>query len=347
MSIADAVAAVMFAGVVVYAVLGGADFGSGVWDLLAGGARRGERTRRLIDHAIGPVWEANHVWLIFVLVFLWTGFPEAFAAMMTSLAVPFWLVGLGVVLRGAAFALRKYTPTIGWARVAGVVFAAASLLTPFFLGSIAGAVSSGRVGLDGTAARHSTAFSPTSLLGGVLAVLTCTFLAGVFLAAEADRLGDKDLAHSMSRRSIVAGAVTGVVAVVGIIPIEIDAPTLAHGLTGRSVGIVVVSAAAGLATVWLLIVGRPRLARASAGSAVASLTTGGGVRRCPVAAGDLVVRSGTAGGDATLVGLTIAAGLAAVLILPALAYLFVLADTNRLGEQAGGSSRLTFDDDEL
>jgi len=344
-SIADAVAAVMFAGVVVYAVLGGADFGSGVWDLLAGGAQRGERTRRLIDHAIGPVWEANHVWLIFVLVFLWTGFPEAFAAMMTSLSVPFWLVGLGVVLRGAGFALRKYTPTIGWARVAGVVFAAASLLTPFFLGSIAGAVSSGRVGLDGTAARHSTAFSPTSLLGGVLAVLTCTFLAGVFLAAEADRLGDKDLAHSMSRRSIVAGAVTGVVAVVGIIPIEIDAPTLAHGLTGRAVGIVIVSAAAGLTTMWLLIVGRLRPARVSAVIAVASITIGWGVAQYPWVLVDELTIKESAGAHTTLVGLTIAAGLAAVLILPALAYLFVLADTNRLGEQTGGTSRLTFDDE--
>ena len=95
MSLVDVVAAMMFIGVVLYAVFAGADFGSGVWDLAAGDAQRGGRLRRLIDHAIGPVWEANHVWLIFVIVFLWTAFPDAFAQLMRTLAIPFWLAGLG------------------------------------------------------------------------------------------------------------------------------------------------------------------------------------------------------------------------------------------------------------
>ena len=96
-SSADAVAAVMFAAVTLYAVFAGADFGTGLWDLLAGGAKKGAPTRRLIDKALGPVWEANHVWLIFVIVLLWSGFPRPFATIMRELAVPFWLVGLGIV----------------------------------------------------------------------------------------------------------------------------------------------------------------------------------------------------------------------------------------------------------
>ena len=145
MSLADVVAIILFVGVIAYAVLGGADFGSGVWDLTAGDAEKGGRLRRVIDHAIGPVWEANHVWLIFVLVVLWTGFPDAFAALMRTLAIPFWLAGLGIVLRGAGFAFRKFAPDLRFARASGIVFAASSLITPFFLGAIAGAVASGRV----------------------------------------------------------------------------------------------------------------------------------------------------------------------------------------------------------
>ncbi len=334
MSAADAVAAVMFAGIIVYAVLGGADFGSGVWDLLAGGARRGASTRRLIDHAIGPVWEANHVWLIFILVFLWTGFPTVFSSMITSLAVPFWLVSVGVVLRGAAFALRKYTPTLRWARVTGAVFAGASLLTPFFLGSIAGAIASGRIDLSGAPAGLSTAFAPTSVLGGFLAVLTCTFLAGVFLAAEADRLGEQDLAEAMRVRSIAVGVVTGVVALVGVVPIKADAPTLADGLTGRALSLVVLSALAGVGTLELLRSRRFRMARASAVVAVGSIVLGWGVAQYPWLLVDHAKIDGSSGADATLVGLLVAAGLAVVLIVPALVYLYVLADSNRVGDRA-------------
>ena len=206
MSVADVVAAIMFAGVVLYSVFGGADFGSGVWDLTAGEAERGGRTRRLIDHAIGPVWEANHVWLIFVLVFLWTGFPSAFAALMTTVAIPFWLAGLGIVARGAGCAFRKYAPTLRWAQASGVVFAFASLLTPFFLGTIAGAVASGRVPADGNGDLLGSWLNPTSLLGGVLAVATCTYL-------DAAKLGQLDLADQLRTKSLIGGLVTGVVAV--------------------------------------------------------------------------------------------------------------------------------------
>src|SRR3954469_19834630 len=103
----NAVAVVLFVAITAYAVFGGADFGAGFWDLTAGGAQRGERPRALIDHSIGPVWEANHVWLIFSLVVLWTAFSEAFASIMLTLFVPLTLAALGIVLRGSSFAFRK------------------------------------------------------------------------------------------------------------------------------------------------------------------------------------------------------------------------------------------------
>jgi cytochrome d ubiquinol oxidase subunit II len=142
MSAAVAVAVAMFAGLGVYALFGGADFGAGFFDLTAG-RRRGDELRSQIDHSIGPVWEANHVWLIYVLVIAWTGFPTAFAAVTTTLMLPLALALLGIVARGASFAFRKYAPSYGHAQLFGVVFSGSSLIAPFFLGTVAGAIASG------------------------------------------------------------------------------------------------------------------------------------------------------------------------------------------------------------
>src|SRR5690606_2826542 len=127
----------------------GADFGSGAWDLTAGDVKRGARIRALVDHSIGPVWEANHVWLIFVLVYLWTAFPRPFVAIMTTLIVPLALAAVGIVLRGAGFAFRKFSSSVDQARVFGAFFATSSVITPFFLGTVAGAVASGRAPAEG------------------------------------------------------------------------------------------------------------------------------------------------------------------------------------------------------
>lgn len=331
MSVVDLVAAVMFLGVVLYAVFGGADFGSGVWDLSAGNAERGGRLRRLIDHAIGPVWEANHVWLIFVLVFLWTGFPTAFAQLMRTLAIPFWLAGLGIVLRGAGFAFRKFSPSLKWARLAGAVFAASSLITPFFLGTIAGGVASGRVPAEGTGDLWTSWLNPTSILGGVLAVLTCTFLAGVFLAADAAGLGAPRLADRLRRGSIAVGVATGVVALVGVVPLAIDAETLFDRLTGRGAPLVALSAIGGVATLALLRTARLRAARATAVVAVGSIVVGWGVAQYPWVLVDELHLDDRAADDNILWGLVVAFGLAGVLVVPPLVYLLFLADRNEVG----------------
>lgn len=328
MSLADSVAAVMFVAILLYAVFGGADFGSGVWDLTAGDARQGAATRRLIDHAVGPVWEANHVWLIFVLVFLWSGFPEAFVLLMNSVGVPFWLAGLGIVARGAGFAFRKFSATLRWARTAGVVFASASLLTPFFLGTIAGAAASG--GFDETSVWTSWT-RPVSILGGVLAVATCTYLAGVFLCASAAKLGQNVLAEELRVKSLIGGAVTGVVVLGGIPLLITQDRVLVDGLLGRALPLVIASSVLGIASVWLLATGRLIWARAAATGAVATVVLGWGVAQYPWIILNEITIDEAAGARSTLIGLLAATGVAAVLVVPSLLYLYYLADSDRIG----------------
>ncbi len=145
MSTVDITAVVLWLGVTAYAVFGGADFGGGFWDLVAGRGEQGDRARALIADSIGPVWETNHTWLIFDLVVLWTAFPVAFAAIMTTLFIPLSLAAFGIVLRGAAFAFRPLTSDPAGRRAASAVFAASSVITPFFLGTAVGAIAGGRV----------------------------------------------------------------------------------------------------------------------------------------------------------------------------------------------------------
>ncbi|MCF6379905.1 cytochrome d ubiquinol oxidase subunit II [Nocardioides KLBMP 9356] len=327
MSLELAVAAAMFLGVVVYAVLGGADFGSGFFDLTAGGSRRGAELRTLVDHSIGPVWEANHVWLIYVLVIWWTGFPESFAAAMSTLVLPLLLALLGIVLRGASFAFRKYSETLGQARLLGVTFAVSSILTPFFLGTVAGAIASGRVPVEGVGDRWSSWVNPTSLFGGVIAVGTCAFLAGVFLTADAERSGRGRLAGELRTRTLVVGLATGAVVFAALVPILHDAPVLGDGLLGRAAPLVVLSAVAGTTTLLLLVRRRYRPARWAAALAVASVVSGWGVAQYPWLLVDQVTIVDAAGASATLWGLLVAVGLAAVVVVPPLAYLLRLTQT--------------------
>ena len=327
MSIEVAVAAAMFAGVVAYAVLGGADFGSGFFDLTAGSSRRGAQLRTLVDHSIGPVWEANHVWLIYVLVIWWTGFPESFAATMTTLALPLLFALLGIVLRGASFAFRKYSATLGQARLFGVIFAASSILAPFFLGTVAGAIASGRVPAEGVGDRWSSWLNPTSIFGGLIAVGTCAFLAGVFLAADAARSDQARLAEDLRIRALGVGAVTGVIVYVALAPVMEDAPTLSEGLTGRAAPLVVLSALAGASTLWLLWRRRYAVARWPAVVAVAAVVSGWGIAQYPWLLVDEVTIVDAAGATATLQALLVAVGLAVVIVVPPLAYLFRLTQS--------------------
>jgi len=321
---------VLFLGVLAYAMLGGADFGAGFWDLTAGGAERGRRPRHLVDESLAPVCEANHVWLIFILVMLWTGFPTAFAAIMTTLFVPLGLAALGMVLRGSGFAFRKVMVRTDQQRVTGAAFAASSVMTPFFLGTVAGGIASGRVPTRGHGDPVTSWVNPTSLLGGVLAVLTCAFVAAVFLTAEARRRDDPDLEVWFRRRALGAAVVTGAVALAGIGILRADSPRLFDELLRRGLPLVILSAACGLASVLLLRRAAPRLLQALAVTAVAAIVAGWGVAQYPYLLGTHLTITQAAAPRPTLWALTIVAALALVLVVPAMGLLFVLAQRGSL-----------------
>lgn len=327
MSLEVAVAAALFLGVIAYAVLGGADFGSGFFDLTAGGARRGAQLRTLVDHSIGPVWEANHVWLIYVLVIWWTGFPESFAAVMTTLMLPLLFALLGIVLRGASFAFRKYSESLAQARLFGVLFATSSLITPFFLGAVAGAIASGRIPAEGYGDPWSSWLNPTSVFGGLIAVGTSAFLAGTFLTADAVRSGRPELAEQLRIWSLGVGVVTGVVVFAALLPLFEDAPALMAGLTSQGAPLMLASAVAGLATLLLLVRRNYRPARLTAAAAVVSVVGGWGVGQYPWLLVDEVRIEDAGGAQATLQALLVVVGLAAVIVVPALAYLFRLTQS--------------------
>ncbi|MCW2807002.1 MAG: cytochrome ubiquinol oxidase subunit [Marmoricola sp.] len=329
MTSADLVAAALFVGVLAYALFGGADFGSGFFDLTAGGSQRGAALRTLIDQSIGPVWEANHVWLIYVLVMWWTGFPAAFAATTTTLFVPMMLALLGIVLRGASFAFRKYAASMAQARLFGAIFAGSSLITPFFLGTVAGAIASGRVPAQGNGDLFASWLQPTSLFGGLVAVGTCAFLAGTFLTADAQREGETALADQLRARTLGVGVFTGLLVFVALVPIERDAPTLSDGLLTRAAPLVVLSGVAGASTLLLLLRRRFAIARLTAVTAVAAVVLGWGVGQYPWMLVDEVTITRAAGAPATLAGLLVVATLAAVVVLPPLGYLFWLTQSEQ------------------
>ena len=329
MTVAVAVAAAMFVGVIAYALFGGADFGSGFYDLTAGRGRRAGELRVLVDHSIGPVWEANHVWLIYVLVMWWTGFPAAFAAASTTLFIPLMLALAGIVLRGASFAFRKYAETFRQARLFGAIFAGSSLITPFFFGTVAGAIASGRVPAGGYGDRVGSWINATSLVGGCLAVTTCAFLAGVFLTADADRAGIANLTNRLRGRTLAVGIVSGLIVFAGLYPVLHDSPTLSHRLLGAALPLLVVAALAGTLTLLLLYRRSYSIARFFAVVAVGAVVTGWGVAQYPWMLVNQLTINDAAGAHTTLTALLIVVALAAIIVLPPLGYLLWLTQTEQ------------------
>ncbi len=274
----DAVAVVLFVAITAYAVFGGADFGAGFWDLVAGGAEKGERPRAIVSHAIAPVWEANHVWLIFALVVLWTAFSPAFSAIMITLFVPLTLAAFGIVLRGSSFVFRNNVLRVRDRRNFGAAFASSSVLVPYCFGAVAGAIASGRVPAGGKADDPwSSWVNPTSILGGVLAVTVCAFLAAVYLSFDAHRLGDTMMSEYFRTRAFITAIVTGLVAFAGIFVLRADARYVFDGLTSRALPLVIISAICGLASLALLRREVHRYARLVAAGAVATVVGAWGV----------------------------------------------------------------------
>ncbi|MEV8561945.1 cytochrome d ubiquinol oxidase subunit II [Streptomyces sp. NPDC051917] len=336
--IAGVVAVVLLLAIAAYACGGGTDYGAGFWDLTAGGAERGKRPRWLIDHAMEPVWEVNNVWLIFVLVIMWTGFPELFRQVFTTMWLPLALAAVGIVLRGAGFALRKPVRRLAGRRLYGAVFAVASLLTPFFLGAAAGGVASGRVTATTTASTHAWA-NPTSLLFGLLAIAATATLGAVFLAADARRFAAPDLDRYFRRRAL---GTLAVLAVVTLFVTHGDAPHVWHGLThGVGLVFVVVAALATLATAWLLTRPSGARTRVTAVGVVASAVLAWGMAQRPYLVPTSLTVAEGAGAHTTLRWLAFVTLVAVVLVVPAVALLYWL-DTH--GELEGLSDADLRDD---
>jgi cytochrome d ubiquinol oxidase subunit II len=330
--LADIAIALTLVGVTAYVVLGGADFGAGFWDLTAGGAERGAPVRAMIKRAMSPVWEANHVWLIFVLVMLWTAFPEAFGSITSTLAIPLFLAALGIVLRGGAFALKGEAATIAEARALGATFALSSVLVPFFLGASAGAIAAGEVPVGNATGDEWGSWTGTlPIFAGLLAVATGAHLAAVFLGADSRRAGRPELLDAFRARALGSGLVTGALAIAGLVVVNSEAPDLYDGLTsGAGLACVIGSAVAGLTTLALEWRERFEIARYTAAGAVAAIIAGWALGQEPYLLPPGLTVEEAAAADATLTALLIAATLGMALLLPALAWLFRLALSGRL-----------------
>jgi cytochrome d ubiquinol oxidase subunit II len=321
-----------FVGLALYTVLGGADFGAGLWQLTAGKGERAHEIRDHAHHAMAPVWEANHVWLIFVLTVVWTAYPAAFGSIASTLSIPLFIAGLGIVLRGGAYALRPGTATAGERRRIDTVFAISSVLTPFALGTVVGGIASARVRVGNPGGSIVTSWlNPTSIMVGVLAVTSAGYMAAVFLSGDAARDGRPELAERFRRRALASGVLAGVVAAGGVVVLRYDAHRVFTRLTdGPGLPALVVSVLAGVATLALVARRRYEPSRYSASVAVAATIAGWALAQQPLVLRDLSVRQAAAPYD-TQVAVVVAVLAGGVLLFPSLALLFRLTLAGRLG----------------
>jgi cytochrome d ubiquinol oxidase subunit II len=333
----------ILAGLSFYAVLGGADFGAGIWQLSAGSGADAQRLRDHAHDSMAPVWEANHVWLIFVITVLWTAYPSAFGSIASTLALPLFVAAVGIILRGASYALRAGTRTARESRAIDTVFALSSLLTPFALGTIVGAIASLRVPVGNAAGGLLSSWTSTlSVLTGLMAVCFGAYLAAVFLCADAVRHGERGLERSFRARALVAGTVAGALAGAGIGVLALDAPRLYHRLLALpGLPALVVSGVSGLVAVALVFRRRYEPARYAAALAVAAIITGWAAAQQPVLLRGLTIQRAAAPHDA-LVAVIVAVLGGAVILFPSLALLFRLTLGGRLGhspaQPASGAS---------
>jgi cytochrome bd ubiquinol oxidase subunit II len=287
---------------------------------------------------MGPVWEANHVWLIFVLVVCWTAYPTAFASIVSTLSVPLFVAAVGIIMRGTAYALRSGTTAPRELGTIDALFGVSSILTPFALGAAVGGIASERVPVGNAAGDLVTSWlNPTSILIGTIAVATAAYLAAVYLAADAVRLGRTELARAFRLRALGAGIVAGGIAFAGLFVVRDDAPRIWDGLTsGAGLVAVLVSAAAGVATLALVWCGRFEPARFSAAVAVAAVVAGWPLAQRPVFLPGLTIEEAAAG-HSTLVATIVSLAIGAVVLVPSLALLFGLVLRGRFDVERASS----------
>jgi len=320
---AEAVGAILWLSLTAYAVLAGADFGGGVWDVFATGPRQAAQ-RQAIAEAMGPVWEANHVWLIFMIVGLFTCFPAAFAALALSLFAPFTIALIGIVLRGAAFAFRAHArEAIGPIEPWGAVFGAASIISPLFLGTAAGAVAAGSV-RESAGAAALVFDSPWTVAFiadvGLFAVALCAYLAATYLIVETE--DDKDLQADFRQRALAAGIASGGLGLAGLILAYVGARPAFDSLTGRGLPLLALALVNGplaLLAVWR---SAPGLARLAVVAQVTFVLWALAVGQWPYLVRPSYTIDSAAAPASTLTGFLIVSGIGMLLLLPSLYLLF-------------------------
>ncbi len=309
--------------VVAYGVLAGADFGGGIWDILASGPRKKDQ-RTTIAHAMGPVWEANHVWLIFLIVILFSGFPPAYAALSVGLFVPLHLVLLGITLRGGAFVFRAHGDADAPSALWGAVFGGASVITPVLLGMSLGAVSGGKLRIhDGVVALDgpSSWTAPTSIAMGLLALSICAYLAAVFLTNET--IGE--LQEIFRKKALVAGGFVVALAALAVPLTRSDAEHLYSGLiSARGAGVISIGVIAALVSLRALLTRRFRLARHATVVQVAFLLGGWGVAQYPYLIYPDLTLTAAAAPEATLQFVLWTLPFGAAILIPSIWFLFAV-----------------------
>lgn len=328
----DILLVVMLTALTLYALLGGADFGAGVWEFTTA-LQASDEERQHIYKAIGPVWEANHVWLIFVLVILLNGFPVAFAGLSRALWLPLLLALCGIVFRGASYAFRSHSHgSERELRLWEAVFAVASTATPLFLGAAAGAVASGKLAISATGTYDadylSGWLSPLAVFTGFYMIGMCAFLSAVYLFREADHVNDSELKSLWRQRSLSTGIWMGVLSLGGLVMVRLESPSLAAGFLSRGWPLIIVSLACGIGSLIEVWRGRSTRAVIASSGAVAAVIWGWGISQYPVILPPGITSEIAKAPDNVLWIMVGVIMTGAVLLLPALGYLFVLFKSN-------------------
>jgi len=333
MELYDVPAILMLVGIAAYVVLAGADFGSPFWVLTARGERAGQ-IRDQTHNSMAPVWEANHIWLIFVLVVCWTAYPEVFASIFSTLWIPLILACLGIIMRAVGYVVGGYAKR-NWVTWLATI---ASFVTPFILGALIGAVVSGRVPVGNAQGDIITSWlNPTSITIGFIAVTLCAYLAAVYLAADANRKGQSALADAFRVRGLGAGLVTGLVAAAGVLILKGDSELVYEGLTsGLGLVDLSVSAAAGLVTIVLLWGRRFAAARYTAATAVVTIVAGWAIAQSPYILPPSLTIQDAAADDNVLIALLFSIAVGLLILIPSLLLLYGLVLQGRFDPADGG-----------
>ncbi len=317
---------VLWFALITYAVLGGADFGAGIWDLLAFGHHE-ERIHELIDSALGPVWETNHVWLVFLVVGLFSGFPRAFATIVAVLFFPLTLALIGSVLRGSAFIFRTHGLRRTSMRIWNRIFSFASIITPFFLGVSAAAVASGNVpdtGPKSASNLGSLWLTPFALTIGFLSLALCATVSAIFLTVEATNNKEDDIAQMFRTRGLIAGAITAVLGALGLGLAPSEAPIIWGGMLNHAIGLVIATMLIGVAAAGTLFFGYYRLARVLIIAETAFMLGTWGVSQIPYIIPPHITINAAASTPSTQLLLLIGILIGMIIIIPSILLLFYI-----------------------